>query len=145
MESSRISFYNFPSTASFTDNSSFSFPESDGDALLIEVQDKKKSVQGKAMISMTSLTDNPVNTTLVFLPNLNLFHFASDNMLIKCTDESSTFFQNDNVRWWPIYHGEQECVGKIQLFLGSTTTSDEDYHIKVCSFSNKSQIICFIL
>ncbi|AED95650.1 portal protein [Arabidopsis thaliana] len=72
------------------------FPESEGDALMIEVQDKKKSVQGKAMISITSLTENP----------------------------------NDNVRWWPIYHGEQECVGKIQLFIGSTTTSDEDCHIK---------------
>ncbi|KAL1219602.1 hypothetical protein V5N11_009729 [Cardamine amara subsp. amara] len=72
------------------------FPESEGDALLIEVQDKKKSVQGKAMIPMASLTENP----------------------------------NDNVRWWPIYHGEEECVGKIQLFIGSTSTSDEDYHIK---------------
>ncbi|XP_010482077.1 PREDICTED: uncharacterized protein LOC104760812 [Camelina sativa] len=72
------------------------FPESESDALLIEVQDKKKSVQGKAMISIASLTDNP----------------------------------NENVRWWPIYHGEQECVGKIQLFIGSTTMSDEDYHIK---------------
>ncbi|XP_010442250.1 PREDICTED: uncharacterized protein LOC104725316 [Camelina sativa] len=72
------------------------FPESEGDALRIEVQDKKKSVQGKAMISIASLTHNP----------------------------------NENVRWWPIYHGEQECVGKIQLFIGSTTMSDEDYHIK---------------
>ncbi|EOA14637.1 hypothetical protein CARUB_v10027895mg [Capsella rubella] len=72
------------------------FPESEGDALLIEVQDKKKSVQGKAMISIASLTENP----------------------------------NETVRWWPIYHGEQECVGKIQLFIGSTTMSDEDYHIK---------------
>ncbi|CAH8363075.1 unnamed protein product [Eruca vesicaria subsp. sativa] len=72
------------------------FPESEGDALLIEVQDKKKSVQGKVTIPMASLTDNP----------------------------------NENVRWWPIYHGEQDCVGKIQLFLGSTTSSDEDCHIK---------------
>ncbi|CAH2044804.1 unnamed protein product, partial [Thlaspi arvense] len=72
------------------------FPEPEGDALLIEVQDKKKSVQGKVTIPMASLTDNP----------------------------------NENVRWWPIYHGEQDCVGKIQLFLGSTATSDEDYHIK---------------
>lgn len=72
------------------------FPEPEGDALLIEVQDKKKSVQGKVTISVASLTDNP----------------------------------NENVRWWPIYHGEQDCVGKIQLFLGSTTSSDEDCHIK---------------
>ncbi|KAF8105660.1 hypothetical protein N665_0157s0225 [Sinapis alba] len=72
------------------------FPEPEGDALLIEVQDKKKSVQGKVTIPMASLTDNP----------------------------------NENVRWWPIYHGEQDCVGKIQLFIGSTTSSDEDCHIK---------------
>ncbi|CAG7872448.1 unnamed protein product [Brassica rapa] len=72
------------------------FPEPEGDALLIEVHDKKKSVQGKVSIPMASLTDNP----------------------------------NENVRWWPIYHGEQDCVGKIQLFLGSTTSSDEDCHIK---------------
>ncbi|KFK31308.1 hypothetical protein AALP_AA6G095900 [Arabis alpina] len=71
------------------------FPESEGDTLLIEVQDKKKSVQGKAEIPITSFTDNP----------------------------------NENIRWWPINHGEQ-CVGKIQLFIGSTTTSDEDSHIK---------------
>ncbi|CAA7035193.1 unnamed protein product [Microthlaspi erraticum] len=72
------------------------FPESEGDAILIEIQDKKKSVQGKVTIPIASLTENP----------------------------------NENVRWWPIYHGEQECVGKIQLFIGNTTTSDEDYHIK---------------
>ena len=111
---------------------------------MIEVQDKKKSVQGKAMISITSLTENPVNTPLVVLPGLNLFHFASENMLVRYAEENSTFVQNDNVRWWPIYHGEQECVGKIQLFIGSTTTSDEDCHIKVCYFFNKSQIICFV-
>lgn len=55
--------------------------------------------------------------------------------------KKNLFVQNENVRWWPIYHGEQECVGKIQLFIGNTTTSDEDYHIKVCSFSNNPQII----
>lgn len=50
----------------FTHNSSFSFPEPEGDALLIEVQDKKKSVQGKVTISVASLTDNPVNMPLGF-------------------------------------------------------------------------------
>ncbi|XP_010552075.1 PREDICTED: uncharacterized protein LOC104822527 [Tarenaya hassleriana] len=73
------------------------FPESEGDALLIEVQDKKKSVQGKAIIPVSSLTDN----------------------------------LNENVSWWPISHGEQECVGKIQLFIGNTAASDDDHHIKV--------------
>ncbi|CAN8265714.1 unnamed protein product [Cochlearia groenlandica] len=72
------------------------FPECEGDALLIEVRDKKNIVQGKVTIPMASLTDNP----------------------------------KENVRWWPIYHGEYDCVGKIQLFIGRTSTSDEDYHIK---------------
>lgn len=53
---------------SLTHNSSFSFPESEGDDLLIEVQDKKKSVQGKATIPMASLTENPVNMPLGVLP-----------------------------------------------------------------------------
>lgn len=38
----------------------FSFPESEGDALLVEVQDKRNSIQGRATIPVSSLTDNPV-------------------------------------------------------------------------------------
>lgn len=38
----------------------FSFPESQGDALLVEVQDSKKAVQGQASIPISSLSDNPV-------------------------------------------------------------------------------------
>ncbi|KAJ0052672.1 hypothetical protein Pint_01781 [Pistacia integerrima] len=73
-----------------------SFPENEGDALLVEVQDKKNSIQGRATIPVSSLTDNP----------------------------------NDRIRWWPIYHDDQECVGKIQLSIGSTITSGESNHIK---------------
>uniref|UniRef100_A0A2N9FJ97 Uncharacterized protein n=1 Tax=Fagus sylvatica TaxID=28930 RepID=A0A2N9FJ97_FAGSY len=72
------------------------FPESQGDALLVEVQDTKKSVQGRTAIPVSSLTDNP----------------------------------SDKIRWWPIYHDDQECVGKIQLYIGSTITNDETNHIK---------------
>ncbi|KAK9995441.1 hypothetical protein SO802_020127 [Lithocarpus litseifolius] len=36
------------------------YPESQGDALLVEVQDAKKSVQGRTAIPVSSLTDNPV-------------------------------------------------------------------------------------
>ncbi|KAM7274166.1 hypothetical protein ACFE04_028830 [Oxalis oulophora] len=35
------------------------FPETEGDALLVEVEDKKKSVQGRATIPVSSFTDNP--------------------------------------------------------------------------------------
>ncbi|KAJ7964639.1 Pesticidal crystal cry8Ba protein [Quillaja saponaria] len=75
------------------------FPESQGDALLIDVQDTKKTVHGQTRIPISSLNDNPT-------------------------------MQNDRNRWWPIYHDEHECVGKIQLYIGSTMTSDETDHIK---------------
>uniref|UniRef100_A0A0R0L463 MHD1 domain-containing protein n=1 Tax=Glycine max TaxID=3847 RepID=A0A0R0L463_SOYBN len=72
------------------------FPLSQGDALIVEVQDSKKVVHGEARIPMSSLSDNP----------------------------------SDRIRWWPVYHDERECVGKIQLSIGSTMTSDENNHIK---------------
>ncbi|KAL1560530.1 hypothetical protein AAHA92_10730 [Salvia divinorum] len=72
------------------------FPESQGDALLLEVQDAMKNVQGCATIPISSLSDNP----------------------------------NERVRWWPIYHSDQECVGKVLLSIGSTFTSDETVLMK---------------
>lgn len=50
----------------------FSYPENEGDALLVEVQDKKKnSIQGRATIPVSSLTDNPVYTlSLPSVPSL---------------------------------------------------------------------------
>ncbi|KAH6788803.1 portal protein [Perilla frutescens var. frutescens] len=72
------------------------FPESQGDALLLEVQDLMKNVQGCATIPISSLTDNP----------------------------------NEKVRWWPIYHSDHECVGKVLLSIGSTFTSDETVLMK---------------
>ncbi|XP_050204995.1 uncharacterized protein LOC126655039 [Mercurialis annua] len=72
------------------------FPESEGDALLVEVQDVKRSVQGRATIQISSLNDN----------------------------------LSDRSRWWPLYHDDQECVGKILLSIGSTITCDETNNIK---------------
>ncbi|XP_027940436.1 uncharacterized protein LOC114194437 isoform X1 [Vigna unguiculata] len=72
------------------------FPLSQGDALIVEVQDSKKAVHGEARIPISSLSDNP----------------------------------SDRIRWWPVYHDERECVGKIQLSIGSTMTSNENTHIK---------------
>lgn len=83
MESSKIwfySFYSYPITEIFTHNFSYSFPESEGDTLLIEVQDKKKSVQGKAVIHITSFTDNPVNISFGVHPELISFNLFK-NML----------------------------------------------------------------
>ncbi|KAF6141359.1 hypothetical protein GIB67_008536 [Kingdonia uniflora] len=72
------------------------FPESQGDALLVEVQDANKVTHGRAIIKISSLTDNP----------------------------------SDKVRWWPLYHDDHECVGKVQLSIGSTITYDEVNPIK---------------
>ncbi|WJZ99793.1 hypothetical protein VitviT2T_018209 [Vitis vinifera] len=72
------------------------FPESQGDALLLEVQDAKKSVQGRCTIPISSLSDNP----------------------------------SERIRWWSIFHDDHECVGKVQLSIGSTITFDETNHIK---------------
>ncbi|KAL3652499.1 hypothetical protein CASFOL_002180 [Castilleja foliolosa] len=72
------------------------FPESQGDALLLEVLDVMKNVQGCATIAISSLTDNP----------------------------------NDRVRWWPIYHNDHECVGKVLLSIGSSFTADETVPLK---------------
>ncbi|CAM8899854.1 unnamed protein product [Rhodiola kirilowii] len=72
------------------------FPESQGDALLLEVQDSSKCVQGRATISVSALTDNP----------------------------------NERVRWWTLFHDDHECVGKVQLSIGNTMTSDDSNPIK---------------
>ncbi|XP_047333688.1 uncharacterized protein LOC124937465 [Impatiens glandulifera] len=72
------------------------FPQSQGDALLLEVYDSKKVIQGRAFIPVSSLSDN----------------------------------SNDKTQWWPIYHDDHECVGKIQLSIGIAITSDETSQIK---------------
>ncbi|GFP90263.1 hypothetical protein PHJA_001170200 [Phtheirospermum japonicum] len=72
------------------------FPDSQGDALLLEVLDAVKTVHGFATIPVSSLTDNA----------------------------------NDRVRWWPIYHNDHECVGKVLLSIGSLFTTDETVPMK---------------
>ncbi|CAK9151820.1 unnamed protein product [Ilex paraguariensis] len=72
------------------------FPENQADAFLFEVQDTSKKVHGRAIIPISSTTDNP----------------------------------NDRIRWWPIFHDDHECVGKVQLSIGCTFTCDETTHIK---------------
>lgn len=72
------------------------FPENQGDALMLEVQDLNKVTQGRATIPLSSLNDIP----------------------------------SDRVRWWPIYHDGHECVGKVQLSIGSTITCDETNPMK---------------
>ncbi|PIA58301.1 hypothetical protein AQUCO_00500317v1 [Aquilegia coerulea] len=72
------------------------FPESQRDALFVEIQDMNRVTQGRATIQVSSLSDNP----------------------------------SDRVRWWPIYLEDHECVGKVQLSIGSTISCDETHPIK---------------
>ncbi|KAL8144851.1 hypothetical protein AgCh_003172 [Apium graveolens] len=37
---------------------------------------------------------------------------------------------NDRLKWWPIYHDDHECVGKIQLSVHETITYDDTTHMK---------------
>ncbi|KAJ9537889.1 hypothetical protein OSB04_030622 [Centaurea solstitialis] len=37
---------------------------------------------------------------------------------------------NDRIKWWSIYHEDNECIGKAQLSISSTITSDETTHLK---------------
>ncbi|GJU02566.1 hypothetical protein Tco_1112904 [Tanacetum coccineum] len=37
---------------------------------------------------------------------------------------------SDRIKWWPIYHEDNECIGKAQLSITSTITSDETTHLK---------------
>ncbi|KAL3502951.1 hypothetical protein ACH5RR_037400, partial [Cinchona calisaya] len=72
------------------------FPENQGDSILLEVQDVKKNVQGRASIPVSSMTDNPT----------------------------------DKIRWWPIYHDDNECIGKVQLSVSCAFMYDETTHLK---------------
>lgn len=74
-----------------TGDSHVFFPESQGDALLIEVQDTNKVTQGRATIQVSSLTDK----------------------------------LSDRIQWWSIYDDEHECIGKVQLSIGNTSSSSE--------------------
>ncbi|RAL51189.1 hypothetical protein DM860_018215 [Cuscuta australis] len=72
------------------------FPENQGDALLVEVQDSKKNVLGLATVPVASMVDN----------------------------------LHEKIRWWPVYLEDHECVGKVQLYINSTFTSDETSQLK---------------
>lgn len=49
----------------------------------------------------------------------------------SCNNYVESHMQSDKIRWWPINHDDNECVGKIQISIGSTMTSDDNNHIKV--------------
>ncbi|KAL5207204.1 hypothetical protein ABZP36_031639 [Zizania latifolia] len=74
-----------------TSESQLFYLESQGDAILVEVQDNNRVVIGRAKIQVSSITDT---------------------------------HQEEIIKWWPLYLDDQECVGKIQLCINLSVSSD---------------------
>lgn len=108
---------------------------SQGDALLVEVQDSKKAVHGEARIPISYLNDNPVcalSAAIFVHRHSSSFPLHHPNL---CNNYLELNMQSDRIRWWEINHDDNECVGKIQLSIGSTMTSGDNNHIKVILIS----------
>ncbi|KAF5189987.1 Pesticidal crystal cry8ba protein, partial [Thalictrum thalictroides] len=108
------------------------FPESQRDALFVEIRDMNRVTQGRATIQISSLSDNPVcilsSSSCSFICLFYAIDFSSSvSILLELTLEAE---QSDRVRWWPIYLEDHECVGKVQLSIGSMLTCDETHPIK---------------
>ncbi|RLM79393.1 uncharacterized protein C2845_PM12G05810 [Panicum miliaceum] len=73
-----------------TGESQLFYLESQGDVIIVEVQDNNRVVIGRAKIQVSSITDT----------------------------------QDEIIRWWPLYLEDQECVGKIQLCMSLSMTSN---------------------
>ncbi|PAN04557.1 hypothetical protein PAHAL_1G075100 [Panicum hallii] len=73
-----------------TGESQLFYLESQGDVIIVEVQDNNRVVIGRAKIQVSSITDT----------------------------------QDEIIRWWPLYLEDQECVGKIQLCMNLSMTSN---------------------
>uniref|UniRef100_A0A0E0G3B5 MHD1 domain-containing protein n=1 Tax=Oryza nivara TaxID=4536 RepID=A0A0E0G3B5_ORYNI len=74
-----------------TGESQLFYLESQGDSILVEVQDNNRVVIGRAKIQVSSITDT---------------------------------HQEEIIKWWPLYLDDQECVGKIQLCINFSVSSD---------------------
>ncbi|XP_024318268.1 uncharacterized protein LOC100844890 isoform X2 [Brachypodium distachyon] len=74
-----------------TGESQLFYLESQGDAILVEVQDNNRVVIGRAKIQVSSFTDT---------------------------------HQEEITRWWPLYLEDDECVGKIQLCMNLSMSTD---------------------
>ncbi|XP_066318117.1 uncharacterized protein [Miscanthus floridulus] len=75
-----------------TGESQLFYLESQGDVILVEVQDNNRVVIGRAKIQVSSLTDTQLD---------------------------------EIIRWWPLYLDDQDCVGKIQLCMNLSMSSND--------------------
>ncbi|KAJ1278382.1 hypothetical protein BS78_04G075200 [Paspalum vaginatum] len=74
-----------------TGESQLFYLESQGDVILVEVQDNNRVVIGRAKIPVSSFADAQ---------------------------------QDEIIRWWPLYLDDQDCVGKIQLCMNLSMSSN---------------------
>ncbi|KAK9152277.1 hypothetical protein Syun_010586 [Stephania yunnanensis] len=99
-------------------------------------------------ISSSEVADAESSSTIYLQPGTGDYHVfftesLGDSLVMEVQDanritqgratvqlSSLTDNPNDKIRWWPIYHDDHECVGKVQLFVGSTVSSDENNPVK---------------
>ncbi|KAL4588872.1 hypothetical protein LXL04_001769 [Taraxacum kok-saghyz] len=98
--------------------------------------------------SSEELTENESALGICLRPGTGLYHdFFPENqgdaLLVEVQGEKRSIHgraiipvsslhdnPNDRIKWWPIYYEENECIGKVQLSISSTITSDETTHLK---------------
>ncbi|XP_057845324.1 uncharacterized protein LOC131054738 isoform X2 [Cryptomeria japonica] len=104
-------------------------PESPGDDLIVEVQDSKGNVQGRVLVQLASISDDPVSNAFLFcllILKEMMLAISMDKIRDYINTDVYNFVQTDKTRWWSIYkEPEHECVGKIQLFINYITSTDE--------------------
>lgn len=70
---------------------------------------------------------------------------VNSNIMILVKGLIIVEMQADKLRWWSIYHEpEHEFVGKLQLYIVYSTSSDDNSHLKVSCLLVTSRIFfCF--
>uniref|UniRef100_A0A0E0JWX7 Uncharacterized protein n=1 Tax=Oryza punctata TaxID=4537 RepID=A0A0E0JWX7_ORYPU len=104
-----------------TGESQLFYLESQGDSILVEVQDNNRVVIGRAKIQVSSITDThvcPARCSPSFGSIVSLTHFSTWHVCGKKQQ------QEEIIKWWPLYLDDQECVGKIQLCINFSVSSD---------------------
>lgn len=106
----------------------YSLPDGLGDALIVEVHDSKRKYCGRVVAQVAEIADDPVGYRFQYL--FLRFKYRFIGQKIHCIN----WMQGDKLRWWSIYQEpEHELVGRMQLYINYSTSSDEMSHLKVCN------------
>ena len=99
---------------------------------------------------MASIADEPVR----FL-EFTYFIYGLGRVIFMLEGLTIGSMQGNKLRWWPIFHEpEHELVGRVQLHISYSITSDENNYPKVHAVSHSSitqekkklfglQLVCF--